>query len=737
MGVAPTLSQLSHGGIPSWDVELRNIPVHTLPDINRALLDAEDAVTDQIKEVPWRFGVEFEVSLSPENSGVWSIEKGERVWRLGVESSGALALNFFFSTFNIPKGGKLFIWNTDRTDFIGAFDHRNNKDWGSLAIGQTAGASVILEYRLPLGISGEGSIAISQIIHSYRSLLRHPAGVLNRGPYGNSGACNINVNCPEGATWATESKSVALILQGGWAVCTGVLVNNTMQDGTPYFLTANHCLGNPNNWIYLFNHEIEGCTGNTNDAPTSDDISGGTLVANNSGSDFALIELSTTPPASFDVQYAGWDASGLPPSSVTGIHHPSGDVKKICFDEDGPGAQNQGGAAVWYISEWELGVTEPGSSGSPLFDQNHRVVGQLYGGTAACSGSVNNGEPDWYGRFDASWDGSSPQTRLRDWLDPSGAGTEVLDGWPEGAVSFANDGAVQVSGIPETVVCDQETVSPIITLTNMGTDLLTSVTIVYSFNGAPESSLPWSGLLNQYESEEVALPEFAVEDGINELEVYITNPNGVADENPLNDLVVASFNAFEGPTFDFQLMLVLDDYGSEVTWEVKQMGQVLYQGGPYEDDIDGTVVEVNLCLEEGCYIFEVNDSYGDGLCCDYGEGSWAILGPNDELLESGGTFEYTEQGLFCTDEVGVSNPTGTAEILVYPNPAADAVNFELDSWVGGNYVVYDTEGRLVAEGAVDHPRVEINVSSWPAGLYAFCVEHQKIGVAVRQVAIIR
>ena len=83
------------------------------------------------------------------------------------------------------------------------------------------------------------------------------------------------------------------------------------------------------------------------------------------------------------------------------------------------------------------------------------------------------------------------------------------------------------------------------------------------------------------------------------------------------------------------------------------------------------------------------------------------------------------------------NPTGTAEILVYPNPAADAVNFELDSWVGGNYVVYDTEGRLVAEGAVDHPRVEINVSSWPAGLYAFCVEHQKIGVAVRQVAIIR
>ena len=92
-------------------------------------------------------------------------------------------------------------------------------------------------------------------------------------------------------------------------------------------------------------------------------------------------------------------------------------MKKICFDDDSPSQQNQFGAAVWYIDQWELGVTEGGSSGSPLFDQNHRVIGQLYGGGAACAGSVNNGQPDWYGRFDVSWG-----LGLSEYLDPQELG---------------------------------------------------------------------------------------------------------------------------------------------------------------------------------------------------------------------------------------------------------------------------------------------------------------------------
>ena len=77
-------------------------------------------------------------------------------------------------------------------------------------------------------------------------------------------------------------------------------MNNTANDGTPYFLTANHCLGNPGNWVYYFNHESATCNGNN--GPTNQSISGGTLLVNSGGSDVALIELSQTPPPSFNVQ---------------------------------------------------------------------------------------------------------------------------------------------------------------------------------------------------------------------------------------------------------------------------------------------------------------------------------------------------------------------------------------------------------------------------------------------------
>ena len=231
------------------------------------------------------------------------------------------------------------------------------------------------------------------------------------------------MNCPSGSDWQTEKKAVALITNGGFAVCTGALVNNTAEDGTPYFLTANHCLGNPNNWVYYFNHESSTCSGST--GPTNQSVSGGTLLVNSGSSDVALIELSSTPPASFNVEYAGWDASGTGPTSAVGIHHPSGDVKKICFENNAPYTSTAGGAQVWWISAWEDGVTEPGSSGSPLFDQNHRIIGQLYGGAAACSGSVNNGAYDYYGRMDVSWG-----VGLSGYLDPLNTGTEVLDSYP-------------------------------------------------------------------------------------------------------------------------------------------------------------------------------------------------------------------------------------------------------------------------------------------------------------------
>ena len=712
--VAPLAAQISYGGAPRRDLPTDALPVHDFGSVDRAALAAEDAVTDSYKEVPWRFGVEHVADIGTERGGAWTVVDGAPVWRTVVRCPGAQSISIRFDRFSVPKGGQVFLWATDGSGFLGAFDHRSMKPWGGLAVGVLAGEELVVEYRGPQGSAPEAAhLHIDLVVHGYRGILPALDADADRGPYGTSGACNINVNCPEGALWATEKRSVALILEGGFAVCSGALVNTTQYDGTPYFLTANHCLGNPGNWVYVFNHESATCTGST--GPTNATVSGGSLVANNGGSDFALIMLDETPPASYNVQYAGWDASGTAPVNATGIHHPSGDVKKICFDEDGPTQGNQGGAAVWYISEWEAGVTEGGSSGSPLFDQNHRIIGQLYGGFAACAGAVNNGQADWYGRFNVSWNtGSTAATRLRDWLDPMNSGITAVDGWPDGAVSFANDGAVGITGLPDEVLCGGGSITPSVTLTNFGTEVLTQATLTWSLNGSVPVEVEWSGSLAQFASTSVALPTMALADGVNALDVALTSANGQTDENAANNIASAEVSAFIGPTFTYSLVLTLDDYGSETTWEVRRLGNVVYSGGPYGDDLGGTEVVVDLCLEDGCYILEISDSWGDGMCCEYGNGGWELLDPAGAVVASGGQFTDSETEQFCTPDVAViEGGTEGRGVVVVPNPTSGEFRIDGALPVGAEVTVMDAAGRTVARGVGR----TWDLSGMPAGVY--------------------
>ena len=187
---------------------------------------------------------------------------------------------------------------------------------------------------------------------------------------------NIKCGCPEAADWSVEKQAVALIVNGGFATCTGSMINNTANDGTPYFLTANHCLGTPNTWTYYFNHESATCSGST--GPTNNSISGGSLLVNNGGSDVALIQLSSAPPASWGVEYAGWDASSAAHSRC-GHPPPFWGRKKICFEN------NALTPAPW----WCPGLVDQpmGSRVSrnlifwfAFFNQDHRIIGQLYEG---------------------------------------------------------------------------------------------------------------------------------------------------------------------------------------------------------------------------------------------------------------------------------------------------------------------------------------------------------------------
>ena len=674
-------SQVSQGGQPlRWaDKSIPSeIPVVTTPELDRAALAAEDAVTDQYKEAPYRFGVEVESSFNLQNSGNWIIDANSdfAVWQLGVECPGATSISFELSRFDIPKEAKLFVWNKDRSEFLGSFTKANMNTERTFGIGILHSDRVYLEYIVPINSKSWGEIEIGKIVHGYRPILVAHFDA-DRGPFGSSGACNINVNCPEGADWQVEKRSVALIVEGGSAVCSGALVNNTAQDGTPYFLTANHCLGGSTaNWVFYFNHESVTCGGSS--GPTNQSISGAVLRASNAASDFALLQLNSTPPASYNVYYAGWDHSDNPAAntSAVGIHHPSGDVKKICFENEPPTQNVNGGAQTWYIAEWEDGVTEGGSSGSPLFNQNKRIIGQLYGGFAACAGSVNNGEADWYGRFGVSWDnGSTNSTRLSNWLDPIGSGVAFLDGF-NGEQLALDAAAGDIEGIGSNV-CGQ-TGNPTFTLRNNGSNALTSCTITVTYNGVVASTINWTGNLASGQQQVINLPVMTFVNGNNTINVTVSNPNGGNDQGAGNNQNTFQFVAAIGETTSLTINIEFDFFAEETAWELRNENNVLVasSNGFYAENLSSTTLSETVCVPYGCYTFTMIDDYGDGMCYFGVCGSYQVVDAEGNELAAGGEFETEESTDFCLELPASNVSESSSEVRIFPNPASDWVRLE-------------------------------------------------------------
>lgn len=756
-----------------WKGTLEEISYVQMQGFNLDSLRAEDEVLDQHKDIPYRFGYNFEVNIHPENSGTIALNsKGDKLWRVGIISPGALTLNMFLDQFLLPEGAELYLYTPGYEYSAGAFTAANNKDWKSLATDMLPGDTVIVEYYEPANAEFNGLISIGQVTHGYRSVL----------DFGDSGACNNNVNCPEGAAWQTEKRSVLLILVGGNAACTGALINNTAQDGTPYFLTADHCLGGSvSNWVFRFNYESPGCA-NVN-GPTNQSVSGATLRANNSASDFALLELSSNPPASYNPYFAGWSRITTTPPSSVGIHHPSGDIKKISFENDPLLVTNWGGADCWHVQAWDDGTTEPGSSGSPLFDDQHRIIGQLYGGQASCSFNFN----DYYGRFSTSWTGSSSSNRLSDWLDPSGSNVMTLNGYP----SFSRDlQLVDVVGVSPSLCGLQATVGFIIA--NFGTDTLTNTTLTYELNGGTPVVVPYNNQLLPIQTDTLNGIPLTFNPGQNTLLVYTGGFNGQSDQNTSNDTLVMTINAVGTPAYA-NLDITTDDYGSETTWEVQDAsGNVVYSGGPYTDVNGGQQFSYSFCLEPGCYDLVVYDSYGDGMCCSYGNGGFDVTDNNGQSLTSGGSFTFQTTNNFCvnpctasvtptiaedgdqlstlsgnytyqwflngnpmsgtnspsitviqngdytvqitdsagciaTSQVYTYNSIGLDEsefvLALYPNPARDQITIHLNGEYTAHYQITDVRGAVVLEADIDlQSELHISTRSLATGTYIIVLD---------------
>ena len=466
------ISQVSQGGNPkSFELNLRNNVEEKVMDyIDVEALINEDNQAD--KEIPFRFGYDIPVSINLENSGTWDLlDDGSRLWRIKIKSEDAFSINLIFDEYNLPNEAELFVYSENLDMVLGAFTSLNNKDYGGMATSPIEGDVIFLEYYESNSANFRGQLSISHVVHGYKDVF-----FKEDRDYGDSGSCNNNVNCSEGDLWDNEIRAAAMILSSnGSRLCSGSMINNVRQDLTPYFLTANHCIyGNTDSWIIMFNYESPGCA--NENGPTNMTVQGTTLRSSGAGSDFALFELSEIPPESYEIHYSGWSALDVAPVQPVAIHHPSGDIKKISFDYENGISDGWSGndGSHWRVADWEDGTTEPGSSGSPLYDADHRIVGQLHGGEASCSYNVN----DYYGKFSTSWNSG-----LSTWLDPDNTGTLVLDGTdavdiPDPALTYDVDSFAFELSAGESMV---ETINVI----NSGEP---ESILLYNFNTSPFES---------------------------------------------------------------------------------------------------------------------------------------------------------------------------------------------------------------------------------------------------------
>jgi len=386
---------------------------------------------------PLRFAVAHKVNITPATYGTWEQLTNGRLWRLRMVSAGATDLNLGFTSYWLPEGATLYLIAASQDYYQGPYTSEHNAEHGQLWTAVVPGEAAVLELFVPNGVQQDPTLVLGQVNTGYRDLfnLRKDGSI----PKGDT--CEIDVVCPVAAPWTNEIRSVACISIGGVGFCSATLIMDAAGDFRPFLLTANHCEISPGNAasvVAYWNFQSSTCGAHGTGLPDivkdpkawSQTTSGSSFRAAKVDVDFCLIELTRTPNSSYAVYYSGWDRSGMAPGSAVGIHHPNAEGKCISFSDGGltttDNCIDTGGSSTgthWRVPWGSQGVTEPGSSGSGIWDvASHELVGTLSGGNSYC-GADPTDLWDCYGKFSLAWNiGNTAAERLRDWLDPCNTG---------------------------------------------------------------------------------------------------------------------------------------------------------------------------------------------------------------------------------------------------------------------------------------------------------------------------
>ncbi|MBG80073.1 MAG: hypothetical protein CMJ39_05095 [Phycisphaerae bacterium] len=442
---------------------------------------AQDDIRRDAEGLPPRYAVPHEVRTGPAFGGTWSQPDADTwLWQMRVASPDCLSINLAFEHFIMPDGAVMHITSHDERFSLRPITSLDNNPDNQYWTPPVPDSEVLISIEMDADIRPfiEDGIVLTSINVGYRGFYDGAFDHADR-----SGSCNYDVECDETEGWENEIPCVAVISTGGSTFCTGFMVNTIRNDRTPMFMTANHCgvnSGNAASLVTFWNYQDPesgplDCPGNSIDGGPQDFyLTGSQFRASYAASDFTLVQLNQSPPQEWEISYCGWSAEDVVSEYSVAIHHPSTDYKRWSIDYEPSQIYGYNGPGDTHlrIVDWDLGTTEPGSSGSPLFDQNHRVIGQLHGGYAACGNDLE----DWYGRFAVSWNNG-----LSQYLDPDNTGSLLCDTLPGVGMSITPAGLVE--HLCSAGCQDVEPTQTIYTIANNSPETIEWSAVIYGSSG--------------------------------------------------------------------------------------------------------------------------------------------------------------------------------------------------------------------------------------------------------------
>jgi len=262
---------------------------------------------------------------------------------------------------------------------------------------------------------------------------------------------------------------------------------------------------------------------------------------------------------------------------------------------------------------------------------------------------------------------------------------------------------------------------PKVVLKNYGLTNLNSVTIKYNINNNNNIYYSWNGDLQTNEQDTILLSALSSTGTSHLLNVSTQYPNNSTDINPSNDKESIIFSSINGE--QVQLNFMTDNYALETSWVLLDDNNNIIDSG--DSLTNNTLYQSIYCLAYDCYKFVINDSQGDGFCCNFGNGSFTISSSigNNQYIQNA-PFTFTDTSYFCLGNTIVHEKNNNFKL--HPNPTNGTL------WINDNLAINNTPifarilnnlGQTVLSTRIVNNKIDL--SRLNNGVYQILIETNK------------